>query len=155
MPCHGDQGQGLTDEWRSAWVSDHQNCWARGCHAGHNGDTAFPIPTIVPALTDENQLKNFADLATLNEYLKNTHPPQHPGLLEDKEYHAIAFYVFSMNGRPTLEIPPTRTTQPTPPASPMPKIVKDAPQNTILAAFLLILVMLAIVFLVLRRNKNR
>jgi hypothetical protein len=33
--CHGDRGQGLTDEYRSLYVED-ANCWARGCHAGHH-----------------------------------------------------------------------------------------------------------------------
>ncbi len=34
MPCHGDHGQGLTEEWRQTWVVDHRNCWDRGCHSG-------------------------------------------------------------------------------------------------------------------------
>lgn len=97
MTCHGDFGQGLTDEWRSVWEEDHQNCWGRGCHAGRPGDTGFPIPTVVPAIA--NGLPGFASLDELYAYLKDTHPPQHPGLLEDQEYHAIAVYVFAMNQR--------------------------------------------------------
>jgi cytochrome c553 len=47
--CHGDRGQGLTDEYRSLYVED-TNFWARGCHAGHNGDQGFPIPRTIPAV---------------------------------------------------------------------------------------------------------
>lgn len=125
MTCHGDIGQGLTDEWRSVWESDHQNCWARGCHAGKPGDTGFPIPTLVPAIAGEGNLSRFDSLPALYSYLRGTHPPQHPGLLEDKEYHAIAVYVFAMNNRAAEEntatptIPPTLAAASTPrPASP-------------------------------------
>ena len=38
MTCHGDKGQGLTDEFRGIWPSEHQNCWVRGCHSGKGGD---------------------------------------------------------------------------------------------------------------------
>lgn len=26
MPCHGDEGQGLTEEFREIWEDDHQDC---------------------------------------------------------------------------------------------------------------------------------
>src|SRR5688572_23546779 len=26
LPCHGDQGQGLTDEWRAQYPPEDQNC---------------------------------------------------------------------------------------------------------------------------------
>lgn len=121
MTCHGDFGQGLTDEWRSVWEEDHQNCWGRGCHAGRPGDTGFPIPTVVPAIA--NGLPGFASLDELYAYLKDTHPPQHPGLLEDPEYRAIALYVFAMNRRSPAEASAT------PPASATP-----APTFTLFAA---------------------
>ncbi len=99
MTCHGDRGQGLTDEFRKTWVKDHQNCWARGCHAGHNNDQGFPIPTVVPLIIGDGHLARFATLQELFDFLKTTHPPQHPGILKDDEYHAIAVYVFTQNDR--------------------------------------------------------
>ena len=45
MPCHGDRGQGLTDEWREVWEEDHQDCWAKGCHSFRDQDEVFTIPT--------------------------------------------------------------------------------------------------------------
>ena len=98
MPCHGDQGQGLTDEWRMVWVEDHRNCWDRGCHAGRPKDEGFPIPRYVPGVT---ALERFADAQALFEYLKATHPPQHPGNLADEEYGSLTAFLWDKAGRST------------------------------------------------------
>jgi hypothetical protein len=128
MPCHGDVGQGLTDEFRVLW-EDHANCWDRGCHGGRKEDEGFPIPTLVPAIVTGNHLMQFTSEDDLFEYLKATHPPQYPGFLEDEEYHDIALIVFKMNERPmdrAVAIPspmpavtfvPTYTATPNPPQS--------------------------------------
>jgi mono/diheme cytochrome c family protein len=99
MPCHGDRGQGLTAEFRSLYVED-QNCWARGCHAGHVGDQGFPIPLTVPAIISANgTLPPFATADALFKYLRTTHPPQHPGILPDDQYWAISDYLLVQNKR--------------------------------------------------------
>jgi mono/diheme cytochrome c family protein len=113
MTCHGDRGQGLTDEFRAVWEPEHQNCWARGCHAGRSGDGGFPIPTVVPALVDETYLARYPSVQELADFLKATHPPQSPGILKSDEYHAIALFVFGLNQRPTIELPATNTPAPT------------------------------------------
>ena len=99
MPCHGDKGQGLTDEFRAMWEPDHQNCWARGCHSGRYANDSFPVPTVVPPLVRSDQLSRFADTQDLSAFLKATHPPEAPGSLTDNEYQALAAYLFMMNGR--------------------------------------------------------
>jgi mono/diheme cytochrome c family protein len=99
MACHGDKGQGLTDEFRSLYVED-QNCWGRGCHAGHMGDQGFPIPRTVPAIiSSTGDLPPFATADQLFEFLRTTHPPQHPGILPDDQYWAISAYLLAENGR--------------------------------------------------------
>jgi hypothetical protein len=113
MTCHGDVGQGLTDEFRGIWEEDHQDCWGRGCHAGHPGDLGFPIPTVVPALVSDVHLKQFACIQELSAFLKATHPPQSPGILKDEEYHAIALFVFTMNEKPLMDFITTDTPSPT------------------------------------------
>jgi hypothetical protein len=121
MTCHGDVGQGLTDEFRAIWPEDHQNCWAHGCHGGRMDDEGFPIPTIVPALVDESKLDRFPCQQTFYEYLKATHPPQDPGGLTDEEYQAIVKYVFNMNDRPLDEPTPLPTVTPTITITPTPE----------------------------------
>jgi hypothetical protein len=117
MPCHGDKGQGLTDEFRGRWEPDHQNCWARGCHAGHRDEEGFPIPTVVPGIVNEDHLSQFSSLQEFASFLKATHPPQSPGVLRDEEYHAIALFVFTMNGRAIENGIPSTVSAPTPTAT--------------------------------------
>jgi hypothetical protein len=107
MPCHGDRGQGLTDEFRAIWEPDHQNCWDRGCHGGQGLEEGFPIPTIVPGIANTTHLAHFASVQELSSYLEKTHPPQSPGSLERREYQTIALFVFTMNGRSLIEFPAT------------------------------------------------
>jgi hypothetical protein len=148
MTCHGDVGQGLTDDFRAIWPEDHQNCWAHGCHGGHNGDEGFPIPTVVPALVNESKLAQFSSQQTFYKYLKSTHPPQDPGGLTDEEYQAIVKFVFSLNDRTINEITPTSTFEPISTLTPVPEgksAEKGAPQPTIfvyigLGIFIIVLV---------------
>jgi len=151
MTCHGDRGQGLTDEFRGIWEPDHQNCWGRGCHAGRSGDTGFPIPTVVPALVKESHLEQFASLQELADFLKSTHPPQSPGVLKNDEYHAIAFFVFKMNGRPLVSIPITDTPAPTPTQTLIPSKGPTS-KSFSMGAIIISVVLITIIFaLVIRR----
>lgn len=100
MPCHGDHGQGLTDEFREIWVEDHQNCWAVGCHGGRVSDEGFPIPKYIPPVSARpDQLLRFSDPEDLFAYLAQTHPPQRPGVLEDEEYWAVTALLLYDNQR--------------------------------------------------------
>jgi hypothetical protein len=97
--CHGDRGQGLTAEWRAVYVED-ANCWARGCHAGHNGDQGFPIPRMVPVIiSSSGDLLPFKTADQLFEFLRTTHPPQNPGFMPDSDYWALTAYLLDKNGR--------------------------------------------------------
>ena len=104
MPCHGDRGQGLTDEWREVWVEDHQNCWARGCHTGRAELEAFAIPHTIPAVIGPPQaLGAFERADDLFDFLRATQPPQRPGALADSEYWALTSFLLHENGRPLPE----------------------------------------------------
>jgi len=133
MPCHGDLGQGLTDEFRGIWVEDHQNCWASGCHAGRPNDEGFPIPTYVPkVISEQDALLRFHSFESLKTYLFETHPPQYPGKLTDDEYQDLTAYMWVSNNKPTpnplIERTPTPTTTPTSTPTPVPT---NTPQQTI------------------------
>lgn len=100
MPCHGDRGQGLTDEWRAVWVDDHQNCWARGCHTGREGDQGYPLPRTIPAVIGSLPiLAHFLASDELIDYLRRTHPPQRPGALSDADYRNVAAFMWWASGR--------------------------------------------------------
>ncbi len=104
MPCHGDSGQGLTDEFREAWVDDHQNCWARGCHTGRPEDEGFPIPKIVPPVVASQLIGHFPTAQKLYDYLSIEHPPQNPGVLEADEYWALTAFLWFKNGQLPQEV---------------------------------------------------
>jgi hypothetical protein len=104
MPCHGDRGQGLTDEFREIWVEDHQNCWGRGCHAARSELDAFPIPRTVPAVIGSPYaLAAFQTADDLFVFLRETQPPQRAGALADSEYWALTSFLLHENGRPLPE----------------------------------------------------
>jgi mono/diheme cytochrome c family protein len=147
MACHGDRGQGLTDEFRSLWVADHQNCWARGCHAGHLEDQGFPLPRTIPAIISaDGKLPPFATADKLFEYLRTTHPPQHPGYLPDDQYWAISAYLLAENGR----LEPGQVLGP---AGQVP--ASDRIWRITAAGLILLLAAVIIVWLRLRRRKAR
>ena len=111
MPCHGDYGQGLTNEFRKVWVEDHQNCWTDKCHGGGRADGAFPVPRYIPpviGLESSRTLVKFSGAEDLYTYLSSSHPPQNPGVLEEDEYWALTTYLFAENGRitPDTELGP-------------------------------------------------
>lgn len=101
MPCHGDVGQGLTDEWRHVWVEDHQNCWGRRCHGGKVGDEGFPLPRTIPAVfhTPDQLQTRFPSVEALYDYLQRTHPPQRPGALAEDEYWSLTALLLAENER--------------------------------------------------------
>lgn len=149
MPCHGDAGQGLTDEFRVLW-GEHANCWDRGCHGGKKDDEGFPIPTVIPAIVRDDHLRRFASEQELFEYLKATHPPQYPGHLEDEEYHDIALILFKMNDRPLDEnfTAPSPTSTPAPvPTAPSPSPAR--PNDNASSTDVILVVGLGIAFLVI------
>jgi hypothetical protein len=152
MTCHGDKGQGLTDEFRGIWEQDHQDCWGRGCHAGHPGDTGFPIPTVVPALVSDAHLAGFASIQQLSDFLKATHPPQSPGILKDEEYHAIALFVFTMNERSLIDFLATDPPIPTFTVTPVPAQQPAHTTIPIYAAIIFAVLLAGLFVLALRRR---
>jgi hypothetical protein len=153
MTCHGDVGQGLTDAFRGIWEEDHQDCWGRGCHAGHPGDLGFPIPTVVPALVSGTHLNQFSTIQELSAFLQATHPPQSPGILKDEEYHAIALFVFAMNSRSLIDLLPTDTPIPTPTQTPLPP--QESPSSSLRVYAMVMLGMLVAGILAWLRRYHR
>ena len=155
MTCHGDVGQGLTDEFRTIWPEDHQNCWAHGCHGGRNDDEGFPIPTVVPALVHEGKLAQFPSLQAFEEFLKSTHPPQDPGGLDDEQYRAIARYVFSMNNRPLDKAIPMPTPTTTPASTPTPELAQAKDTSSQPTIIIYIGLGIVLIFVVIWSVRNR
>lgn len=93
QPCHGDRGQGLTDEWRAQYPPEDQNCWESGCHGRRPYENGFTLPTAVPAVTSDESLERFESMAQVYGYMSSAMPYQNPGHLSEEEYLAITAFL--------------------------------------------------------------
>ena len=101
MPCHGDKGQGLTDEFRTTYPPEDQYCWARGCHGPRPYDEGFTLPMNIPALIGpEAGLGKFSTAFTLEAYIRSAMPFWNPGSLTDEETWRITAFLLRENGIP-------------------------------------------------------
>jgi mono/diheme cytochrome c family protein len=91
--CHGDRGQGLTDEWRAIWPEDKQNCWQSKCHASNYPPDGFTFPKFVPAVIGESALERYATSLELYTYIQAAMPYWAPGSLSEEEYWAITAFL--------------------------------------------------------------
>jgi mono/diheme cytochrome c family protein len=92
MACHGDRGQGLTDEWRAAWGED-SNCWVSKCHGPNHPIQGFQFPKQCPAVIGEGTLARFNNAQELHDYLISTMPWWKPGYLKKDEYWQLTAYL--------------------------------------------------------------
>ena len=98
MACHGDKGQGLSDDWRGALDPADQNCWQSRCHASNFPPGGFVFPKIVPAVASPGMLARFDTALELYQFIKQSMPFQAPGSLSDEEYWQLTAFLVSLNG---------------------------------------------------------
>jgi quinol-cytochrome oxidoreductase complex cytochrome b subunit len=98
MACHGDRGQGLTDEWRELAFKEDKDCWTSKCHAANHPPQGFEFPKTVPALAGGGRLGRFASAQQLYDYVVAMMPWWNPGsLTPDKGWQVTAF-LLQLNG---------------------------------------------------------
>ena len=98
LPCHGERGQGLTEEFRQTYPSEEFDCWKSGCHGRTPYEFGFTLPTKVPAVIAHNALWKFADAAQLNSYIRATMPFWNPGSLTEEEAWRVTAFILRENG---------------------------------------------------------
>jgi hypothetical protein len=97
MVCHGDRGQGLTDEWRNVNPPEDRDCWQSRCHAPNHPPEGFEIPRTAPAVMGPGTLSNFETAADLFAYTRETMPWPFPGERSEDEYWQISAYLADAN----------------------------------------------------------
>jgi quinol-cytochrome oxidoreductase complex cytochrome b subunit/mono/diheme cytochrome c family protein len=99
MACHGDRGEGLTNEWRAVYGED-QNCWASKCHASNHPPQGFVIPRdrLPPAVDGPGKLARFNTAQELYNYIVVTMPWWKPGSLTPEKAWALTAYILKLNG---------------------------------------------------------
>ncbi len=96
--CHGDVGQGLTEQWLLTWNPKDQNCWQSKCHASNHPSEGFDLPHYVPPIAGPNIRYLFQTALELHDYIKAEMPWQNKGSLTNEEYWQVTAYVLQMNG---------------------------------------------------------
>jgi mono/diheme cytochrome c family protein len=97
LPCHGDRGQGLTDEFRALYPEEDRNCWNSGCHGAHPYEGGWTLPTVVPEIIGRDALHNFNTAATLHNFISSAMPYQAPGTLDDDTYWQLTAFLLREN----------------------------------------------------------
>ncbi len=99
MPCHGDEGQGLTDEFRiRQYPPEDTNCWNSGCHGDRPYEGGFTLPKTVPALIGPDALKRFNTAADVFNFIRAAMPFNAPGSLSQIEYLQLTAFLLERNG---------------------------------------------------------
>ena len=97
LPCHGDQGQGLTDEFRRIYPEEEQNCWKSGCHGKNPYESGFSIPKKIPAVIGDTALAKFSSGAQLHAYIRAAMPFWKPGSLSEEDAWKVTAFVLREN----------------------------------------------------------
>ncbi len=91
--CHGDEGQGLTDDWRAKWNPKDQNCWQSKCHSLNHPPDGFVLPHYVPPVIGPDSLTRFKTTLDLYNYIRTTMPWHAPGTMLDREYWQVTAFL--------------------------------------------------------------
>ena len=98
MACHGDFGQGLTEEWRDIWDED-KDCWQPECHGPDHPDYGFEIEkTCCPAVFGNGTLIGFDNAMELFQYTADEMPWWAKGSLTREEYWQVTAYMMRIHG---------------------------------------------------------
>ncbi len=98
MSCHGDRGQGLTDEFRNrVYPPEDTNCWKSGCHGDTPYANGFRLPKTVPALIGADTLQHFATAQAMYDFMRHAMPFNKPGSLSDEQYLQILAFLLESN----------------------------------------------------------
>jgi quinol-cytochrome oxidoreductase complex cytochrome b subunit/mono/diheme cytochrome c family protein len=99
MACHGDIGQGLTEEWRDAYGPQDRNCWQKGCHGTDHPPHGFHIPKnlIIPGVAGSANLTRFKNAQELHDFILANMPWWDPGQLTDEEAWQTTSYILNLH----------------------------------------------------------
>jgi quinol-cytochrome oxidoreductase complex cytochrome b subunit len=97
LACHGDQGQGLTEEYRLMAFGEDNNCWASKCHGPSHPPEGFSFPRVVPAMVGASTMQRFVTAAELQKYIFENMPWWNKGSLSMNEAWALTAILLQRN----------------------------------------------------------
>jgi mono/diheme cytochrome c family protein len=99
MACHGNWGQGLTDEWRATgFGGDDENCWQSKCHASNHPPQGFVLPESIPPLLGWGSMTRISTADELYNVIFTSMPWWNPGSLSSEDAWAITAYLLRARG---------------------------------------------------------
>ncbi len=100
MSCHGDHGQGLTDEWRGTFPAKYRGCWDSGCHGDDFPGNSFAIlKSGAPALVGPGKLTRFTTALEMQSFILGNMPLFPGGTLTREEAWSLTSYVLRLNDK--------------------------------------------------------
>ncbi len=156
MTCHGDRGQGLTEEWRMSLDPEDQNCWQSGCHHTRRPPQGFIFPREVPRVVGGGALVRFSTALDLHEFLVEKMPYQKPGSLTEAEYWQLTAFLLEKNGIAPPAVLDAAAAAALPLRAAPPAARPSIPASLIAAGVLVLLAILAgaaFAFRALRKNR--
>jgi hypothetical protein len=98
LPCHGDRGQGLTEEFKQTYPAEDRNCWKSGCHGKLPYENGFTLPVNIPAVIGAGTLQKFPNALILRSYIFAAMPFWKPAsLTEEASWQVTAFLLRENN----------------------------------------------------------
>ena len=164
LPCHGDKGQGLTDEFRETYPPEEQYCWERGCHGPNPYESGFTIPMTIPGVIGPDAISKFTDAAQLNSYIRVAMPFWKPGSLTEEEAWRVTAFLLRENGLwdGSWELKPSNAGEvriqrgtPTPLLTPQQAQVKEESRVSPWLVFIGALIILFLLFFILKKIQNK
>jgi len=98
LPCHGDRGQGLTDEFRETYPPEEVDCWQSGCHGNSPYEFGFTLPRNIAAVIGSGALQKFPTAANLRGFIFTAMPFWNPGSLTEEESWRVTAFLLRENG---------------------------------------------------------
>ncbi len=98
IPCHGDKGQGLTDEWRLVFGVEEMNCWQSKCHAANHPPDGFAFPHVIPAVIGPTTLVRYSTAADLHAAIATRMPWYNPRAITAEQAWNLTAYLVRANG---------------------------------------------------------
>jgi hypothetical protein len=98
IPCHGDKGQGLTEEWREVFGPDEKNCWQAECHGKRHPDNGFELPHAVPPVLGQTALGRFNNAEELHHLIATSMPWYRPSMMTAEESWQVTAFLLRQQG---------------------------------------------------------
>jgi len=100
IACHGDRGQGLTDEWRLGAYAEDNNCWESECHGSDHPPQGFEMSKTLtfPPLGTASALGRFENAQQLYDYVVVMMPWWKPRSLTPEKAWQVTAYLLKLKG---------------------------------------------------------